>query len=207
MSGIVAMCRLVRPSLKIDRRCLMIAWCAACISSGLQAESLFEPGSYQPLMSDRRARKIGDVLTVQVVETSSGVTSADTGTRRGNKLSAQWGGGLGSANAHGLSTQGDFNGGGQTQRSNRLLATLTVSVVDITPNGELMVTGEQWLAVNDEPQKVSVAGRVRPQDITDGNVVLSTRLADARISYVGDGDIAERNRKPWWRQFLDLVGL
>lgn len=192
---------------RAGRCCVVVALGAVWFAFEGQAESLYDPGHYQALMADRRARQVGDVLTVQVVETSSAVTSADTGTRRGNNLSAQWGGRGGAAGVKGLSTQGDFNGGGQTQRSNRLLATLTVTVQDIAPNGELMVTGEQVLTVNDEPQKVTVTGRVRPRDITDGNMVLSTRLADARISYVGDGDIADRNRKPWWRQFLDLMGL
>jgi len=84
---------------------------------------------------------------------------------------------------------------------------LTVSIREILPNGDFKVAGEQFLTVNQEPQKVTLEGRVRPLDISDGNVVLSTRLADAKITYVGEGDIAERNQRPWWRSLLDKIGL
>ncbi len=171
------------------------------------AESLYQEQSFRPLTADNKAFRVGDVLTVQVFENSSATTSADTGTRRKNGLSAELGHRSGSVAQTGIGVSGDFDGGGKTQRTNRVLATLTVSVREILPNGELRVAGEQLLTVNDEPQKVTLEGRVRPLDISDGNVVLSTRLADARISYVGEGDIAERNRRPWWRALLDGMGL
>ncbi|GKS74673.1 flagellar basal body L-ring protein FlgH [Acidovorax sp. SUPP950] len=171
------------------------------------AESLYQEQSFRPLTADNKAFRVGDVLTVQVFENSSATTSADTGTRRKNGLSAELGHRSGSVAQTGIAVTGDFDGGGKTQRTNRVLATLTVSVREVLPNGELKVSGEQLLTVNDEPQKVTLEGRVRPLDISDGNVVLSTRLADARISYVGEGDIAERNRRPWWRALLDGMGL
>lgn len=171
------------------------------------AESLYREQSYRPLTGDIKAYRVGDVLTVQVFENSSASTSADTGTRRKNNLSAELGH-RGSAVAQtSLGVGGDFDGGGRTQRANRVLATLTVSVREVLANGELLVGGEQLLTVNQEPQKVTLEGRVRPNDISDGNIVLSTRLADARITYVGEGDIAERNRRPWWRNLLDWIGL
>jgi len=178
----------------------------SCVTTA-QAESLYQEQSYKPLTSDNKAFRVGDVLTVQVFENSSATTSADTGTRRKNGLSAELGHRSGSVAQTGIGVVGDFDGGGKTQRTNRVLATLTVSVREVLANGELRVAGEQLLTVNDEPQKVTLEGRVRPLDISDGNVVLSTRLADARISYVGEGDIAERNRRPWWRALLDGMGL
>jgi flagellar L-ring protein precursor FlgH len=80
-------------------------------------------------------------------------------------------------------------------------------VRDVLPNGDLLVGGEQLLAINDEQQKVVLQGRVRPQDISDGNVVLSTRLADASITYQGEGTLSERQQRAWWRKLLDWVGL
>ncbi|WCM91106.1 flagellar basal body L-ring protein FlgH [Acidovorax sp. NCPPB 2350] len=172
-----------------------------------RAESLYNEQTFRPLTADNRAFRVGDVLTVQVFENSSATTSADTGTRRRNGLSAELGHRSGTVAQTGIGVNGDFDGGGRTQRTNRVLATLTVSVREILPNGDLRVAGEQSLTVNQEPQKVTLEGRVRPLDISDGNVVLSTRLADARISYVGEGDIAERSRRPWWRGLLDAMGL
>lgn len=171
------------------------------------AESLYQEQSFRPLIADNKAFRVGDLLTVQVFENSSASTSAETGTRRGNSLSAGVSNRSGSVGKADLGVSGEFDGGGKTQRANRLLATLTVSVREVLPNGDLRIGGEQILTVNEEPQKVNLEGRVRPIDVSDGNVVLSTRLADAKISYVGEGDLAERNKRPWWRNFLDAVGL
>ena len=171
------------------------------------AESLYQEQSFRPLIADNKAFRVGDLLTVQVFENSSASTSAETGTRRGNSLSAGVSNRSGSVGKADLGVSGEFDGGGKTQRANRLLATLTVSVREVLPNGDLRIGGEQILTVNEEPQKVNLEGRVRPIDVSDGNVVLSTRLADAKISYVGEGDVAERNKRPWWRNFLDAVGL
>ena len=188
-------------------RALLVSWgCAVCLVAPGAAESLYQEGNFRPLMSDNRAARVGDVLTVQVYENASATASADTGTRRNNN----WSAGLSHRGVPVTQTTlgvgGDFEGGGRTQRANRVLATLTVSVREVLPSGELRVAGEQILTVNQEPQKVALEGRVRPQDISDGNVVLSTRLADARITFVGDGDLSERSRRPWWRSLLDAIG-
>ena len=171
------------------------------------AESLYREGSYRPLTADNKAYRVGDVLTVQVFENASAATSADTGTRRKNNIDAELTRSSGRNLSAGLGVNGDFDGGGSTQRSNRVLITLSVSVRDVLPNGDLLVGGEQLLAINDEQQKVVLQGRVRPQDISDGNVVLSTRLADASITYQGEGTLSERQQRAWWRKLLDWVGL
>lgn len=184
----------------------LLGWTLVCMQP-TWAESLYQEHSFKPLIGDNKAFRVGDLLTVQVFENSSATTSAETGTRRGNSISAGLSNRNGTVGKADLGVSSEFDGGGKTQRASRLLATLTVSVREVLPNGDLRIGGEQVLTVNAEPQKVNLEGRVRPMDISDGNVVLSTRLADARISYVGEGDLTERNRRPWWRQFLDAVGL
>lgn len=193
--------------MKARARAAVLACVMAAPLGALHAESLFQEQSFRPLMADNKAFRVGDVLTVQVFENSSATTSADTGTRRRNALSADLSHSSGSVAQTAAGLGGTFDGGGRTQRTNRVLATLTVSVREVLANGDLLVGGEQTLTVNEEPQKVTLEGRVRPLDISDSNVVLSTRLADARISYVGEGDIAERSRRPWWRNLLDNLGL
>lgn len=171
-------------------------------------ESLYAEGQYRPLTSDNRAFRAGDVLTVQVFENSSANTSVSTGTQRKNSVATSLTHKAGQPAAQaGLNVSGDFDGGGRTQRANKLLATLTVTVKGLLPNGDLLVAGEQLLNINDEQQKVTLEGRVRPVDISDANVVLSTRLADARINYVGEGDVSDRSRRSWWRKLLDAFGL
>lgn len=185
--------------------------CAAIVAMSLRtaaAESLYLEGTFRALTADNKAFKVGDALTVQVFENSSASTSANTGTRRANEISGsvthESGRRVGQL---GIGVTGDFDGGGKTQRANKLLATLTVTVLEVLPNRELRVAGEQLLTVNDELQKVNLEGRVRPQDISDGNVVLSTRLADARITYLGEGDVSDRARRSAWRRIIDWLGL
>ena len=170
------------------------------------AVDLYSPQTFRALTADQKAYRVGDALTVQVIETSSSESSADTRTRRNNEV------GAGLSRAHqpatriGLNSRGDFDGGGRTERSNRLLATLTVTVREILPNGDLRVAGEQSLTLNDEQQRVDLQGRVRPKDISDGNVVLSTRLADVRIRYAGEGELSDRQKPGWWRRLLNALG-
>jgi flagellar L-ring protein precursor FlgH len=79
-------------------------------------------------------------------------------------------------------------------------------VQEVLPGGQLRIAGVQSLTVNEELQTVRLEGLVRPVDISDGNVVQSTRIADARITYLGEGDVTDRGRRPWWRKVLDAVG-
>jgi flagellar L-ring protein precursor FlgH len=81
-----------------------------------------------------------------------------------------------------------------------------VTVREVLPNGDLSVAGEQVLTINNEQQRINIEGRVRTQDITDANVVLSSRLADARITYAGDGELADRQKPAWWRHAFDWLG-
>ena len=171
------------------------------------ADSLYKPQTFRALTSDRKAAVVGDLLTIQVFENATATTSADTSTRRNASARAGLVRPSGSSVSAALQTSGDFDGGGSTQRTNRFLTTVSVTVREILPNGDLRVEGEQTLRLNDERQTVNIQGRVRPVDISDGNVVMSNRLADARITLVGDGDLTDRQRRNWWKYVTDLLGL
>lgn len=181
---------------------LLVAGCAL----PSQAQSLFQEDNWRGLTADNKAYRPGDVLTVQVFENSSATSSADTGTRRGNHMAAELAHGSNKVAQTSLAVAGDFDGGGRTQRTSRLLTTLTVTVQEVLPGGQLRVAGTQSVTVNEELQRVTLEGLVRPVDISDGNVVQSTRIAQARITYVGEGDLTERNRRAWWRKLLDALG-
>lgn len=184
-----------------------LALIAALAPAALPAASLYDEATFKPLITDHKAFRIGDVLTVQVFENSSASTSAETGTRRRNALSAELSHAGGKAAETSIGVGGDFDGGGRTQRASRLLITLSVSVRDVLANGDLRIGGEQLLLVNSERQRVTLEGRVRPQDVSEGNIVQSTRLADARITYIGEGEVSQRQQRAWWRQLLDLAGM
>ena len=189
------------------RFAILLAAAVLCAAAGAAAaQSLFQEEHWRGLTADNKAFRPGDVLTVQVYENSSAATSADTATHRDNQLQASLAIGSSRLYQAGINIGSDFSGGGQTQRASRLLVTLTVSVQEVLPGGHLRIAGTQDVTVNDELQRVTLEGVVRPVDITDGNVVQSTRIANARITYVGEGHLTERGRRSWWRKLLDAVG-
>lgn len=171
---------------------------------GAAAESLYHESSFRPLTSDQRAYRIGDVLTVLIVENSSASTTADTTTDNRGGVGISIGTTTREERAA-VNVNQDFVGRGRIQRSGRLLAQLSVNVVDVLPNGDLQLVGTQMIEVNGEKQHIELMGRVRPADVTEGNAVLSTRIADARITYVGDGVLGEKQRPGVLTRFLNWL--
>jgi flagellar L-ring protein precursor FlgH len=170
------------------------------------ATSLYQPVTFQPYTSDLRLRHVGDLITVMVYESASATTTANTSS--GRDAAVGWQANLpGKSYAGGLKTSNQLDGGGHTTREGRVLAQITVAVREITESGDLVVLGEQLLDINDERQQIRVEGRLRPQDVSDANVVQSTRIANAKISYIGQGDLANSQRPAWWQRFLTLFGI
>lgn len=169
-------------------------------------ESLYVAERFQSLTSDRRVHRVGDLVTVLIYENASASSTADTGANRdagmGVTLTKP-----GVTQSGGVSATNDFAGAGRTQRAGKILAQLTVAVREIAPNQDLLLAGEQQLEINGEKQVIRLEGRARPRDISELNTVLSTRVADARISFIGNGVIAERQRPGWWQHVLTLFGL
>lgn len=188
--------------------CLLLA---GALLGTAQATSLYQAGSYQPLTSDLRPRRVGDLITVMVYENSSASTAANTSAGRdagvGFGFDARANHGKGHELGGHAKSNNQLDGRGRTVREGRVLAQLTVSIRAIDERGDLLVGGEQLLEVNNEKQQIRLEGRIRPQDVSDANVVLSTRIADAKISYAGQGDLADMQRPGWWQRFLTLFGL
>jgi flagellar L-ring protein precursor FlgH len=179
---------------------------ALACSTGAGAESLYKPGSFQPLTSDLRPRKVGDLITVMVYENASATSTADTSIGRDANIAL----GLqtpGQNRTAALRSANHTDGGGHTRREGKLLAQITVAITQVTASGDLLVAGEQQLDINNESQRISLEGRIRPQDVSDTNVVLSTRIAQARIRYSGQGDLAEKQRPAWWQRLLGWFGV
>lgn len=185
---------------------LLLLLLAAAPCAPLRAETLYNENSFRPLASDKRAHLPGDVLTVMIYENSSATTSADTSLQRKTDMALQ--GGV-DQRTHGasLGANNNFDGGGTIQRTGKMLAQMTVTVTSVTANGDLWVSGEQLLEINADKQKIKVEGRVRPLDISDTNTVFSYRLADAKISYLGDGDLASHQQLGFWSRLFTWVGL
>jgi len=181
---------------------LFLAVAAPC-----QAADLFDPGTYQSMNSDKRALRTGDALTVLVYEDSSASSTADTSTNTSAGLRTDFSRTNGARNGFQAGVGDDYGGRGRIQRSGRLLAQLSVPVQDVLPNGDLVVAGEQRIDVNGEKTNIKLKGRVRPQDIASNNTVLSSRLADVSIEYIGDGYLSDRSRPGLIPRVLAWLGL
>lgn len=175
-------------------RVLLVALMVSLVTLPASGESLFNETTYQPLITDHRARNIGQLLTVLIYESASSTTSADSDTNNslGVSINTGYDDTLHDAT---LGIGNDSRGGGTINRTGRLMASVSVTIEKILDNGEMLVKGEQSIEFNNENQFIHVEGRVRPEDISADNTVLSTRLADARIRYVGEG-LLGRSQKP-----------
>lgn len=186
------------------------------------------PGSIWPgetsrnaLFADLRARNVGDIVTIDVVEKTSATKDASTSTARksndniaisklfGLPLSFGMRGFLGSKNPFSPEIQSSydssFDGSGSTKRSGELSATITARVVEILPNGNLVLEGKKDTVINNENQYLILTGIVRPEDISQSNTVSSSSISDARLEYSGKGVLADEQSPGWLRRILDNV--
>lgn len=197
------------------RRCACAVFAAiACIAGpAARSDTLLERENYRPLVADQRALRPGDNLTVLITESAVASTTARTTTNKEGAVSAAASATRDGTSPYSRSLAGsielaeDFRGGGRIERTGKLLARLTVVVEAVEPNGTLLVQGEQDIVVNEERQRIAVAGRVRPQDIGTDNTVLSTRLSQARIEMTGQGLLAEKQHPGILTRFLSWLGI
>lgn len=180
--------------------------------------SLFRDESYlNSLFSDQRAKKIGDILLVRIVEVSQASEKASTDTSRSSSINA------GISNLFGLEVNpqsrlfsnpskligasGDskYTGEAETTRSGSLSATLTAKVIDVLPNGNLVIEGRREIYINHEKKEIILSGVIRPRDIASDNSILSTQIADARIIYKGVGIVSEKTKPGWALRLFDLI--
>ncbi len=161
------------------------------------------------LFSDPRAHRIGDILTIGLVENTQASKKASTKTSKTNKndISAPTLFGhqttiAGNPFSFGLGSNSAFDGDGESSQSNQLSGQITVTVAERLPNGNLIVRGEKWLTINQGQELVRIAGIVRPQDIGQDNTVPSTRVANANIGYTGRGSLADANTQGWLSRFF-----
>ncbi|RRN55394.1 flagellar basal body L-ring protein FlgH [Pseudoxanthomonas sp. SGNA-20] len=189
----------------------------APIVPGMPAQAAPTPGAIYAggqglsLYGDRIARDVGDLLTITLVESTTAQTSATTQVSKDSELStgvtSLFGGPVSfkgrdilSASANG---ERGFDGQGKSSQSNRLQGSVTVSVIQRLPNGNLVVQGQKNLRLNQGDELVQIQGIVRPQDISRDNTVPSSRVGEARIVYGGRGALAQSNAMGWLSRFFN----
>ncbi|SFD92627.1 flagellar L-ring protein precursor FlgH [Thiohalospira halophila DSM 15071] len=184
---------------------------------------LYAQGNNMGLYGDQRAAGVGDILTVQLDETTSASKSNNAATNRTNSMEMENPNILGAApqfNAPGvlpldsnednnlslgIGSNSEFEGGGDSSQSNSLQGDITVTVVEVLANGNLVVRGEKVLSLTGGDEHIRFSGIVRPRDITAENTVPSSRVADPQITYEGTGMLADASEKGWLTRFLGSV--
>jgi flagellar L-ring protein precursor FlgH len=162
------------------------------------------------MFSDQKARAVGDIVTIKITESSAATNKASTATDRSSSLSAGVDAFFGAENKYSSGSsffnpfgtvaggvESEFEGTGTTKRSGDLDAYITALVTQVLPNGNLVVTGSREVLINSENQIIQLTGVIRPRDISSKNMVLSTYIADARISYSGTGVVNDRQQPGW----------
>lgn len=179
--------------------------------------AIYQAQTSMALFEDRRARRVGDVLTINIIEKASASKQASTSLNRAsstdNKISALFGLPLGFGNIAGGqftpnlagSSSNKFEGKGASAQNNSFIGTITATVVQVQANGNLVISGEKHVRINQGTEYIRLAGVVRPESIGPDNTVLSTQVANARIEYRGSGTIDESQRMGWLQRFFMSV--
>ncbi len=182
--------------------------------------AIFQGGYDITLFEDVKAHRIGDILTIRLSEsnqaaksnnnavTKAGSSKLENPTILGAKPEFLLPGVLPLAAVANntletdLSASNDYSGKADSKQSNSLNGSITVTVADVLPNGNLLVRGEKRLNLNQGNEYIKISGMVRPVDIGTDNSVLSTKIADATIVYSGDGANADSNKVGWLGRFF-----
>jgi flagellar L-ring protein precursor FlgH len=183
--------------------------------------SIFGRGD-NPMFSDRKAMKINDIVTVLIEERSQSSSSANRQLNRSQTSkfapgaisyagSSDTGGkiakGVNNVVGFGLQTNstGEFSGGGTATRSENFTTTISARIVKVMQNGNYFIEGRREIMVEEEKQIIQISGVVRPDDIMQNNVISSTYIADAKISYRTEGDIKRNSKQGWGTRLLEAI--
>jgi len=199
--------------------CIAVVAAAALAPALAPAQSLYREGVMAGnVFADHRARSVNDIVTIIVVEQSTQSRSATTKTSKDTSRTAAIndfpGLALTTRNLKAadylkfdIAGKAEHEGKGSIDRSDSLTARIPARVVKVLDNGNLLIEGRRTVLVNDETQTATISGVVRPQDITGGNTVLSSQIADAEVQVVGKGVLAEAQRPGFLYRILDWLRL
>jgi flagellar L-ring protein precursor FlgH len=176
--------------------------------------TIFQVEAYRPLFEDRRPRRVGDSLTVAINEnTSASKAAASSGSKSGSivaGITSLFGLSTGALQTSQVSAKSDgkFEDRGAVNSSNNFTGVIAVTVVDVLPNGNLVVSGEKQIALDKGAEYIRLSGVVNPDTITTGNVVSSTQVADVRVEYRTNSRIDAAEVGIWLaRFFLSILPL
>lgn len=165
--------------------------------------------SFYSLFSDQKANRIGDALTIIVVESSQASNNAETKTGRTSDLGLSEKGAFGKTNlpggSLGLGTNNSFDGNGSTKTSGLIRTKISATIDSVLTNGNLVIKGSRKLVINGEEQRISIKGIVRTSDINADNSILSYNISEAEIIFEGTGMINDSQKPGWLTRFFHWI--
>lgn len=182
--------------------------------------AIYQAGFDARLFEDVKARRVGDVLTVLLQETTNASKAASTDIEKDNTTSVTNPTIFGASpqfdlpgfvpldntnNANlttNLSSSHEFEGSGSSSQNNSLTGSITVSVVEVYPNGNMYIRGEKRVTLNQGNEYIRISGIIRPSDVLSNNTIQSTQIADATIMYTGEGAANDANVIGWLARFF-----
>jgi len=168
------------------------------------ANSIWRQGS-KSFFKDQRASRIGDIVTVAINLADSADFTAESSRTRTDASSLNVGSLFGFREVFGLSGSGNFAGTGGAKRSENVKINLAAVIVEVLPNGNLVIAGKQELRVNQEMRDIQLTGIIRSQDIEPNNTVSSDKIAEGRISYGGRGLITDYQAPSYGQQMIEIL--
>lgn len=173
--------------------------------------SLFKTNYVNNIYSDAKAHRVGDIISVVLNENTQAKKKAKTELKKNNSATLDPVIGLngepvsigGNTLQLGINQDSNFKGDSKLDQSNSLNGFISVHVLRVLPNGNLMIRGEKWLTLNNGDEYVRLTGVIRPKDITSNNTIMSTKVANARIQYAGTGTFAEVNEQGFFTKFFN----
>lgn len=195
----------------------LASWACA---PALKADSLYPVEGTSSIYTEKRARRVGDVITIIILETNQAVNSASSQTQKSAGLVAGAGMGFFGTGYYGADVLSNNNNGnigvgmgashqgqGTSSRASTITGLMTAKISSVLPSGNYLVEGMRYVEVNDEKQTIEVTGEIRPDDISSDNTVLSSRVADARIKFTGTGPASETAKPGILTRVLGWLGL
>jgi flagellar L-ring protein precursor FlgH len=211
LAMLCAGCETIPQTVKVDFAEPKVPQSAAAPAARPATGSLFQTVGYRPSFEDRRARIVGDTVTIQIVEN---VTASQKSTSTNNRTSSIAAGitaipgfdfpGTAAENKLGLgaTSAADFAGKGGTESANTFSGSITATVAEVLANGHLVVVGEKQIGVNQNVDVLRFTGTIDPRSIQPGNIVSSTQVANVRVESKGRGAQNEAQTVGWLTRFF-----
>jgi flagellar L-ring protein precursor FlgH len=173
----------------------------------VQAESLWVDNSPAAnLFTDHRAHAVGDIVTIIISEASSASRSGNTTNSKSASTNVDAGSGLFTfINPVSASSDDSFSAKGAISNTNTVSGRLTVKIIEVKPNGQMVVQGTQSIKQNSDTQKITITGIIRPEDVASDNTIVSSKVADAQLKIEGKGPISRKQRQGILTQVFDLI--